>query len=182
MSFHCIVWYCMVLYCIRVFCTVSHCHVPLLQRAGELPRSASSHFDLVHFQSVVHLKPNGSISLWMCTKSQKDGQTHKNTGVRRAIFLKRSARRATWVHCKPNLAVSDSGRIKVLNWGLSPHGDQTNLDYTAEAKNLWCSKFTDTHCDVIQIHTVMWCADQTIPKYAAPTWWSPFDTVKKIYQ
>ena len=118
----------------------------------------------------------------MCTKSQKDGQTHKNTGIRRAIFLKRSARRATWVHCKPNLAVSDSGRIKVLNWGLSPHGDQTNLDYTAEAKNLWCSKFTDTHCDVIQIHTVMWCADQTIPKYAAPTWWSPFDTMKKIYQ
>ena len=44
MSFHCIVWYCMVLYCIRFFCTASHCHVPLLQRAGELPRSASSHF------------------------------------------------------------------------------------------------------------------------------------------
>ena len=47
MSFHCIVWYCMVLYCIRFFCTVSHCHVPLLQRAGELPRSASSHFDIL---------------------------------------------------------------------------------------------------------------------------------------
>ena len=44
MSFHCIVWYCMVLYCIRFFCTVSHCHLSLLQRAGELPRSASSHF------------------------------------------------------------------------------------------------------------------------------------------
>ena len=38
----------MVLYCIRFFCTVSHCHVPLLQRAGELPRSASSHFNNVN--------------------------------------------------------------------------------------------------------------------------------------
>ena len=46
MSFHCFVWYCMVLYCIRVFCTISHCHVSLLQRAGELPRSASSHFKI----------------------------------------------------------------------------------------------------------------------------------------
>ena len=36
--------YCMVLLGIVFFCTVSHCHVPLLQRAGELPRSASSHF------------------------------------------------------------------------------------------------------------------------------------------
>ena len=44
MSFHCIVWYCMVMYSIRFFCTASHCHVPLLQCAGELPRSASSHF------------------------------------------------------------------------------------------------------------------------------------------
>ena len=48
MSFHCIVWYCMVLYCIRFFCTASHCHVPLLQCAGELPRSASSH--LISYQ------------------------------------------------------------------------------------------------------------------------------------
>ena len=40
-------FHCMVLYCIRFFCTVSHCHVPLLQRAGELPRSASSHFDRI---------------------------------------------------------------------------------------------------------------------------------------
>ena len=47
MSFHCIVWYCIVLYCIRVFCTVLHCHVPLLQRAGELLRSASSHFNII---------------------------------------------------------------------------------------------------------------------------------------
>ena len=35
----------MVLYFIWSYCTVSHCYVLLLQRAGELPRSASSHFD-----------------------------------------------------------------------------------------------------------------------------------------
>ena len=34
----------MVLYFIRSYCTVSHCYIPLLERAGELPRSASSHF------------------------------------------------------------------------------------------------------------------------------------------
>ena len=45
MSPHCILWYGMVLYFIWSYCTVSHCYVPLLQRAGELPRSASSHFD-----------------------------------------------------------------------------------------------------------------------------------------
>merc|ERR550517_314507 len=44
MSPHCILWYGMVLYFIWSYCTVSHCYVPLLQRAGELPRSASSHF------------------------------------------------------------------------------------------------------------------------------------------
>jgi len=27
----------------------------------------------------------------MCTKSQKDGKNHKNTGVRRAIFHKRGS-------------------------------------------------------------------------------------------
>ena len=37
-----------VLYLIRFYCTVSQCDVPLLQRAGELPRSASSHFILHH--------------------------------------------------------------------------------------------------------------------------------------
>ena len=41
---HYILWYCMVLYFICSYCTVSQCYVPLLQRAGELPRSASSHF------------------------------------------------------------------------------------------------------------------------------------------
>ena len=30
----------------------------------------------------------------MCPKSQIDGQNHKNTGVRRAIFHKRPSRRA----------------------------------------------------------------------------------------
>ena len=44
MSPHCILWYGMVLYFIWSYCTVSHCYVPLLQRAGELLRSASSHF------------------------------------------------------------------------------------------------------------------------------------------
>ena len=44
MSPHCILWYGMVLYFIRSYCTVSHCYVPLLKRAGELQRSASSHF------------------------------------------------------------------------------------------------------------------------------------------
>ena len=44
MSPHCILWYGMVLYFIWSYCTVSQCYVPLLQRAGELPRSASSHF------------------------------------------------------------------------------------------------------------------------------------------
>ena len=46
MSPHCILWYGMVLYFIWSYCTVSHCYVPLLQRAGKLPRSASSHFEL----------------------------------------------------------------------------------------------------------------------------------------
>ena len=44
MSPHCILLYGMVLHFIWSYCTVSHRHVPLLQRAGELPRSASSHF------------------------------------------------------------------------------------------------------------------------------------------
>ena len=44
MSPHYILWNGMVLYFIWSYCTVLHCYVPLLQRAGELPRSASSHF------------------------------------------------------------------------------------------------------------------------------------------
>merc|ERR550517_2248474 len=43
-SFYCIAMYCMILYFIWSYCTVSHCYVLLLQRAGELLRSASSHF------------------------------------------------------------------------------------------------------------------------------------------
>ena len=50
MSPHCILWYGMVLYFIWSYCTVSHCYVPLLQRAGELPRSASSHFERRKFE------------------------------------------------------------------------------------------------------------------------------------
>ena len=46
MSPHCILWYGMVFYFTWSYCTVSHCYVSLLQRAGELPRSASSHFNL----------------------------------------------------------------------------------------------------------------------------------------
>ena len=56
MSPHCILWYGMVLYFIWSYCTVSHCHVPLLQRAGELPRSASSHFTYLHFVQIGSLK------------------------------------------------------------------------------------------------------------------------------
>ena len=48
MSPHCILWYGMVLYFIWSYCTVWHCYVLLLQRAGELPRSASSHFIFVY--------------------------------------------------------------------------------------------------------------------------------------
>ena len=48
MSPHCILWYGMVLYFIWSYCTVSHCYVPLLQRAGELPRSASSHLNILY--------------------------------------------------------------------------------------------------------------------------------------
>ena len=46
MSPHYILWYGMVLYFIWSYCTVSHCYVSLLQRADELPRSASGHFIL----------------------------------------------------------------------------------------------------------------------------------------
>ena len=37
---------------------------------------------------------NSSLTLWTCTKSQKDGQNCKNTGVRRAILPKCPSRRA----------------------------------------------------------------------------------------
>ena len=38
-------------------------------------------------------------TLWTCPKSHIDGQNHKNTCFRRAIFHKRTSRRATWAHC-----------------------------------------------------------------------------------
>ena len=56
MVLHVISLYCMVLHGIVLylfFCTVSHCHVSLLQRAGELPRSASSHFYYYYFFDIV---------------------------------------------------------------------------------------------------------------------------------
>ena len=55
MSPHCILWYGMELYFIRSYCMVSHCYVRLLQRTGELPRSASSHFP-IHFSSFLRLR------------------------------------------------------------------------------------------------------------------------------
>ena len=57
MSPHCILWYGMVLYFIWSYCTVSHCYVPLLQRAGELPRSASSHFVCICIRTPLNRKP-----------------------------------------------------------------------------------------------------------------------------
>ena len=48
MSPHYILWYGMVLYFIWSYCTVSHCYEPLLQRVGELPRSASSHYYVLY--------------------------------------------------------------------------------------------------------------------------------------
>ena len=43
---------------------------------------------LVPIQKLLIGLPNSSIALWMCTKSQKDGQNHENTGIKRAIFHK----------------------------------------------------------------------------------------------
>ena len=43
---------------------------------------------LVPIQKLLICLPNSSIALWMCTKSQKDGQNHENTGIKRAIFHK----------------------------------------------------------------------------------------------
>ena len=59
-----------------------------------LGRIITVHF--VQFTGLAHglTVPNSTITLWMCTKSQIDGQNHKNTGVRRAIFHKCTSRRA----------------------------------------------------------------------------------------
>ena len=68
MSPHCILWYGMVLYFIWSNCTVSHCYVPLLQRAGELPRRASSHFFIYSF---MHISYQKSCGLWMVNLEPK---------------------------------------------------------------------------------------------------------------
>ena len=67
--FHCMLLrvislYCMVLLGIVFFCTVSHCHVPLLQRAGELPRSASSHFLSNRMHRFIYMK--GGLPAYWC--------------------------------------------------------------------------------------------------------------------
>ena len=78
MSPHCILWYGMVLYFIWSYCTVSHCYVPLLQCAGELPRSASSHFlyFLQFFEKYIWIFwknypvfskfPQPNFAIWLC--------------------------------------------------------------------------------------------------------------------
>ena len=45
-------------------------------------------FAILPIQKLLICLPNSSIALWMCTKSQKDGQNHENTGIKRAIFQK----------------------------------------------------------------------------------------------
>ena len=74
-----------------------------------LGRIITVHF--VQFTGLAHglTVPNSTITSWMCTKSQIDGQNHKNTGVRRAIFPQMHVwtgapvfRRATWVHWWPD--------------------------------------------------------------------------------
>ena len=54
------------------------------------------HFEGEHFTGLARwlTVPNSTITLWMCPKSQIDGQNHKNTGIRRKIFHKRPSRRA----------------------------------------------------------------------------------------
>ena len=52
-----IAWYCIVF---GFICMVSHCDVPLLQRAGELPRSASSHF----ISGQIFLESKNFLEIW----------------------------------------------------------------------------------------------------------------------
>ena len=54
------------------------------------------HFEGEHFTGLARwlTVPNSTITLWMCPKSQIDGQNHKKTGIRRKIFHKRPSRRA----------------------------------------------------------------------------------------
>ena len=80
MSPHYILWYGMVLYFIWSYCTVSHCYVPLLQRAGELPRSASSHFYLI-FINISNYSQRNLDSL-----IQAPNMTFSNIGPLRYLF------------------------------------------------------------------------------------------------
>ena len=69
-SLYCIVLHGIVLY--SFFCTVSHCHVPLLQRAGELPRSASSHFSKICFVAIYALLCEEKLIEKLCLWRKKD--------------------------------------------------------------------------------------------------------------
>ena len=66
-----------------------------LGRASKLKIMRRNHFLKVHSLVATWFNLlNSSLTLWTCTKSQKDGQNCKNTGVRRAILPKCPSRRA----------------------------------------------------------------------------------------
>ena len=91
----------------------------------------------------------------MCTKSQKDGQNHKNTGVRRAIFHKRPSRRA-----RPSKD-GRLGKVKIVSfWG----GRQRSVA-VSEAKLIMCRKFI-LNCSAINLNILNQCK---IPKEFART-------------
>ena len=74
---------------------------------------------------------NSSLTLWTCTKSQKDGQNYKNTGVRRAILPKCPSRRAN-----PSL----DGRL----WHTAHLLDkQFNMVMSIMVKSVTCCKRQD---------------------------------------
>ena len=54
----------------------------------------SSFCDLVHAESIVDLFVKQLNNARECAQNHIDGQNHKNTGVRRAIFHKRPSRQA----------------------------------------------------------------------------------------
>ena len=66
-----------------------------LGRASKLKIMRRNHLLKVHSLVATWFNLlNSSLTLWTCTKSQKDGQNCKNTGVRRAILPKCPSRRA----------------------------------------------------------------------------------------
>ena len=66
-----------------------------LGRASKLKIMRRNHLLKVHSLVATWFNLlNSSLTLWTCTKSQKDGQNYKNTGVRRAILPKCPSRRA----------------------------------------------------------------------------------------